>query len=77
LTPKTGKKFNPFYYYALARRGNPQTVGATVQGWLLCCAGFVVFVLLGMAPPDLLGFALAETGLAGWTWWELQQRTGA
>jgi hypothetical protein len=64
-----------FYYYALARRGNRQTVNATVQGRLFFCGGLVAFVIIGLAPPALIGFALAETGLAVWTWWELRQRT--
>ncbi len=65
-----------FYYYALARHGNRQTVGATVAGRLVFCAGLVVFVIIGLAPPALIGFAVAETGLALWTWQEHRQRAG-
>ncbi len=64
-----------FYYYALARYSHRVVVQATVQGRLFFCTGLVVFVLLGLAKPALIGFALAETGLALWTWWELRQRT--
>jgi glucose uptake protein GlcU len=63
-----------FYYYAMARHGSKIVVRSTVQGRLFFCAGLVVFVLLGLAKPALMGFALAETGLAVWTFRELRQR---
>jgi hypothetical protein len=63
-----------FYYYAMARHGNKIVVQSTVQGRLVFCAGLVVFVLLGLAKPALIGFVLAETALALWTWRELRQR---
>ncbi|MBC7891381.1 MAG: hypothetical protein H7Y12_04135 [Sphingobacteriaceae bacterium] len=61
------------YYNALARYGNDRVALATVQGRLVFCGGLVVFVLLGWAKPALIGFALAETGLALWTWWEVRK----
>ena len=61
-----------FYYNAMARHGNDHVVRATVYGRLVFCAGLVVFVLLGIAQPPLIGFALLETGLALWTWRELR-----
>ncbi len=63
-----------FYYFAMARHGNRVVVQSTVLGRLVFCAGLVGFVVLGMAKPALIGFALAETGLALWTWYELRQR---
>lgn len=61
------------YYYAITQHGNDHLARATVQGRLVFCAGLVVFVLVGWAKPTLIGFALAETGLALWTWWELRK----
>lgn len=63
-----------FYYYAMARHGTSQVVRSTVWGRLFFCGGLVVFVLLGIAKPPLIGFAVVETGLALWTWWELRSR---
>jgi hypothetical protein len=60
------------YYYAIYKNGNKEIVRATVQGRLLFCAGLVMFVILGMAPPVLIGFALAETGLALWSLAEIR-----
>ncbi len=60
------------YYYHMARYGNDPVVWATVLGRLFFCGGLVVFVVLGLAKPTLIGFAVAETGLALWTWWELR-----
>ncbi|GAB3639616.1 hypothetical protein [Spirosoma arcticum] len=56
----------------MARHGNDHVVRATVYGRLVFCAGLIVFVSLGIAKPSLIGFALAETGLALWTWRELR-----
>ncbi len=64
----------PIYYVAMARYGNKQVVGATVTGRVIFCAGLVAFVLLNMAKPALILFAVAETALAAWTWWELRNR---
>jgi hypothetical protein len=61
------------YYYAIYKKGDKEIVRATVQGRLLFCAGLVMFVILGMAPPVLIGFALAETGLALWSLAELRR----
>ncbi len=62
-----------FYYYHLAKYGNPKTVMATVMGRLVFCAGLVIYVVVGIAPIALIGFAVAETALALWTWWELKK----
>lgn len=61
------------YYYAIYKSNNKEIVRATVQGRLLFCAGLVMFVILGMAPPVLIGFALAETGLALWSLSEIRR----
>ncbi len=60
------------YYYYMAKYGNDKVVWATVLGRLIFCGGLVVFVLLGLAKPALIGFAIVETGLALWTWRELK-----
>ena len=62
-----------FYYYAIAHHGNEPIVKSTVYGRLLFCAGLVAFVVLGMAKPALIGFALLETGLAIWSWREVSK----
>jgi hypothetical protein len=62
------------YYYAIYKNGNKEIVRATVQGRLLFCAGLVMFVILGMAPPVLIGFAVAETGLALWSLAEIRSK---
>ena len=62
------------YYYAIYKSGNKEIVRATVQGRLLFCFGLVMFVVLGMAPPVLIGFALAETGLALWSLSEIRAK---
>jgi hypothetical protein len=61
------------YYYAIYKSNNKEIVRATVQGRLLFCAGLVMFVILGMAPPILIGFAVAETGLALWSLSEIRK----
>ena len=61
------------YYYGIYKSGDKEVVRATVQGRLLFCAGLVMFVILGMAPPVLIGFALAETGLALWSLSEIRK----
>ena len=60
-----------FYYYFLAKYGNDKVVWGTVLGRLVFCAGEVVLVILGLMPPILIAFAVFETGLALWTWREL------
>jgi len=62
-----------FYYYAMYKNGGKEVIRATVQGRLFFCAGLVVFVILGMVKPVLLGFAIAETGLALWTLSEIRK----
>jgi hypothetical protein len=62
-----------FYYYAMYKNGGKEVVRATVQGRLLFCAGLVMFVLLGMAKPVLIFFAVVETGLALWTLSEIRK----
>ncbi len=62
------------YYYAIYKSGNKEIVRATVQGRLLFCAGLVMFVILGMAPPVLIGFAVAEMGLALWSLAEIRAK---
>jgi hypothetical protein len=62
------------YYYAIYKKGDKEIVRATVQGRLLFCGGLVMFVILGMAPPVLIGFALAETGLALWSLAEIRSK---
>jgi hypothetical protein len=61
------------YYYAIYKSGNKEVVRATVQGRLLFCMGLVMFVILGMAPPILIGFAVVETGLALWSLSEIRK----
>jgi hypothetical protein len=61
------------YYYAIYKSGNKEVVRATVQGRLLFCAGLVMFVILGMAKPILLFFAVVETCLALWTLSEIRK----
>ena len=61
------------YYYSIARYGNDRVVWATVVGRLVFCGGLVVFVLLGLAKPAIIGLAVLETGLALWSWQELRQ----
>jgi len=61
-----------FYYYFMAKYGNDKVVRATVLGRLCFCAGLVVFVLLGLAKPALIGFAVVETALAIWSWREIK-----
>ena len=63
-----------FYYYAMYKNGGREVIRATVQGRLFFCAGLVAFVVLGMVKPVLLGFAVAETGLALWTLSEVKER---
>ena len=60
------------YYVQMAKYGNDKVVVATVWGRLSFCVGLVVFVLLGLVKPALIGFALAETALALWTLRELK-----
>ena len=62
-----------FYYYAMYKNGGKEVIRATVQGRLFFCAGLVTFVILGMVKPVLLGFAVAETGLALWTLSEIRK----
>ena len=62
-----------FYYYAMYKNGGKEVIRATVQGRLFFCAGLVTFVILGMVKPVLLGFAIAETGLALWTLSEIRK----
>jgi glucose uptake protein GlcU len=61
-----------FYYYAMYKNGGKEVIRATVQGRLFFCAGLVMFVILGMAKPVLIGFAVVETGLALWTLSEIR-----
>lgn len=61
-----------FYYYYMAKYGNDKVVWATVLGRFSFCGGLVVFVLLGLAKPILIGFAAFELVLALWTWRELK-----
>ena len=61
------------YYYAIYKKGDKEIVRATVQGRLLFCAGLVMFVILGMAPPVLIFFAVVETGLALWSLSEIRK----
>ena len=63
-----------FYYYAMYKNGGKEVIRATVQGRLFFCAGcLVAFVILGLVKPVLLGFAIAETGLALWTLSEIRK----
>ena len=62
-----------FYYYAMYKNGGKEIVRATVQGRLLFCTGLVMFVILGMAKPTLIIFAVIETGLALWTLSEIRR----
>jgi hypothetical protein len=62
-----------FYYYAMYKNGGKEIVLATVQGRLFFCAGLVMFVLLGMAKPVLIIFAVIEMALALWTLSEIRK----
>jgi glucose uptake protein GlcU len=62
-----------FYYYAMYKNGGKEIIRSTVQGRLFFCAGLVAFVLLSMAKPVLIGFAVVETGLALWTLSEIRK----
>jgi hypothetical protein len=62
-----------FYYYAMYKNGGKEVIRATVQGRSLFCAGLVMFVILGMAKPVLIFFAVVETGLALWTLSEIRK----
>jgi glucose uptake protein GlcU len=62
-----------FYYYAMYKSGGKEVIRATVQGRLFFCSGLIIFVILGMAKPVLIGFALAEIGLALWTLSEIRK----
>lgn len=62
------------YYYAIYRSGNKEVVRATVQGRLLFCFGLMMFVILGMAKPALIFFAVVETGLALWSLAEIRAK---
>ena len=62
------------YYYSIYKSGNKEVVRATVQGRLLFCLGLVMFVVLGIAPPVLIAFAVAETGLALWSLSEIRRK---
>ncbi|MDZ7899384.1 MAG: hypothetical protein U5N85_15335 [Arcicella sp.] len=62
-----------FYYYAMYKTGVKEVIRSTVQGRLFFCSGLIVFVILGMAKPVLIGFALAEIGLALWTLSEIRK----
>ena len=62
-----------FYYYAMYKNGGKEVIRATVQGRLLFCAGLTMFVILGMAKPVLIIFAVIETGLALWTLSEIRK----
>ena len=61
------------YYYAIYKSGNKELVRATVQGRLLFCFGIVMFVVLGMAKPVLIFFAVVETSLALWSLSEIRK----
>jgi hypothetical protein len=63
-----------FYYRAIAHHGNHEIVKATVWGRWFFCAGLIGLVIIGMAKPIFVGFALLEAGLAFWTWRELQSK---
>lgn len=62
-----------FYYYAMYKNGGKEVVRATVQGRLFFCIGLVIFVILGLAKPILIVFAVIETGLALWTLSEVRK----
>ncbi|MCU0466998.1 MAG: hypothetical protein MUF58_00220 [Arcicella sp.] len=62
-----------FYYYAMYKNGGKEVIRATVQGRLFFCTGLIMFVILGMAKPVLIGFAVAEIGLALWTLSEVRK----
>jgi hypothetical protein len=61
------------YYYRLAKYGNDKTVMATVLGRLAFCTGLVLFVIVGIGKPMLLGFAFVESLFALWTWQEVRK----
>jgi hypothetical protein len=62
------------YYDRLAKYGNDKTVMATVLGRAAFCTGLVLFVIIGIGKPMLLGFAFVESLFAFWTWQEVRKR---
>ena len=63
-----------FYYYAMVNHGTPEVVKATVYGRTFFCLGLITLVIIGIAEPPLIGFAIAELALTAWTWSELRAK---
>jgi hypothetical protein len=62
-----------FYYNALSRHGNRQTIMATVHGRIVFCTGLTLMIVFGLTKPILLLFVFAESLLAIWTWQEVKR----
>ena len=63
-----------FYYYAMVNNGTPEVIKATIYGRTFFCFGLITLVVLGMAKPPLILFAVAELALTAWTWSELRKK---
>lgn len=61
------------YYLHLGRLDDIPFFRATVPGRFAVVAGLLVFVLLDLAGPQLLIFAVLDSAGAIWTWYSLRQ----
>ena len=67
-----------YYSFRAARAGLVQFIRWSVHGRLIAPAFFVCFVALGLAPWQLLLFALVDAAAATWTYLALRaERAGA
>ncbi len=60
------------FYYMIAKENYLKLKQFSVYERLVFCSGLVVFVLLGMTKPMLIGFAAFEAFLAIWSHFELK-----
>jgi hypothetical protein len=65
------------YYVAAARQELTGFFRATVWGRGMVLIGFLLLVLLRLAPPVVIGFALVDTAGALWTTLALRSQRGA
>ncbi len=61
------------YYLFLGRHNDILFFRATVPGRFAVVAGLLAFVLLDLAGPQLLIFAVLDSAGAIWTWYSLRQ----
>ncbi|MBK6947756.1 MAG: hypothetical protein IPH16_06530 [Haliscomenobacter sp.] len=66
--------FLAFYYYMAAKADLISFFRWTVGARSLVIVFFTVFVLLKLAPPALILFAVIDLFGAFWTWWTLKKR---